>query len=107
MKIKDSVALVRGASSGIGIATEERPAEARYNGYGTSRLGAQEVRTSSAGHAAAEADRHRLLNIPAAYAEPIARTGVPGFPAAAWFRSADSMGAAFTPILLFSCQRSQ
>jgi NAD(P)-dependent dehydrogenase (short-subunit alcohol dehydrogenase family) len=41
MKIKDSVALVSGASSGIGKATAERLAMAGYNVYGTSRRGGQ------------------------------------------------------------------
>src|SRR5213075_1470898 len=41
MKLKNPVALVTGASSGIGKATAERLATAGYKVYGTSRRGAQ------------------------------------------------------------------
>lgn len=41
MKLKKSIALVTGASSGIGKATAERLASAGYTVYGTSRRGAQ------------------------------------------------------------------
>src|SRR5437773_8410276 len=41
MKIKGSIALVTGASSGIGEATAKRLAMAGYTVYGTSRRGAQ------------------------------------------------------------------
>ena len=41
MKIKDSIALVTGASSGIGQASAELLAKAGYKVYGTSRRGAQ------------------------------------------------------------------
>lgn len=41
MKLKRSIALVTGASSGIGKATAERLATAGYKVYGTSRRGAQ------------------------------------------------------------------
>ncbi|MFL5542730.1 MAG: oxidoreductase [Longimicrobiaceae bacterium] len=41
MKLQQSVALVTGASSGIGEATAERLARAGYRVYGTSRRGAQ------------------------------------------------------------------
>ncbi|KRA70710.1 short-chain dehydrogenase [Lysobacter sp. Root667] len=41
MNTKGSVALVTGASSGIGLATAERLAKAGYTVYGTSRRGAQ------------------------------------------------------------------
>lgn len=39
--IKNKIALVAGASSGIGKATAERLAKAGYKVYGTSRRGAQ------------------------------------------------------------------
>ena len=41
MKINDSIALVTGASSGIGQASAARLAKAGYKVYGTSRRGAQ------------------------------------------------------------------
>jgi NAD(P)-dependent dehydrogenase (short-subunit alcohol dehydrogenase family) len=46
MKIEGSIALVTGASSGIGEATAERLAMAGYKVYGTSRRGAQGGRRS-------------------------------------------------------------
>jgi NAD(P)-dependent dehydrogenase (short-subunit alcohol dehydrogenase family) len=46
MKIRSSVALVTGASSGIGEAAAERLARAGYKVYGTSRRGAQAGRRS-------------------------------------------------------------
>ena len=41
MKLKKSIAIVTGASSGIGKATAERLTAAGYTVYGTSRRGAQ------------------------------------------------------------------
>ena len=40
-RIEEKIALVTGASSGIGEATAERLAKAGYKVYGTSRRGAQ------------------------------------------------------------------
>src|SRR5438046_9166089 len=48
MKIKGSIALVTGASSGIGEATAKRLAMAGYKVYGTSRRGAQSDQRSFA-----------------------------------------------------------
>jgi NAD(P)-dependent dehydrogenase (short-subunit alcohol dehydrogenase family) len=46
MKAEGPIAIVTGASSGIGQATAERLARAGYKVYGTSRRGAQSSRTS-------------------------------------------------------------
>ena len=47
MKIERKIALVTGASSGIGEATAERLATAGYKVYGTSRRGTRRARDRS------------------------------------------------------------
>src|SRR5437016_8601545 len=72
MKLKKSIALVTGASSGIGKATAERLATAGYRVYGTSRRGAGPGQRS---FAMLSLDVTREESVEAAVAELLRREG--------------------------------